>query len=1827
MHRSGTSAVTGLLAQCGAWPGESDELTSANVENPWGFWERRDVRGVCDRLLHAAGAEWWKVAGFDVRRIPHAVLKEERSGFASVLSELSTHGQWVIKEPRLCLLLPALRDYLDEAACVLVVRNPCEVALSLKLRNGFSLYSGLLLWEAYNRHALVSTRHMHRVILSYDAVMENPGIAMKGVIERLNAHFMTGLDTPDSLDLGQYINPFFHHHRESDAAARRMLTPSQRDLWSYLQAGEPDQVELGEVVSEELNEALLDFQSTESSLRYYQERARERESAYQRSERMVSNLRAQRDRLNGELARRNGAIEMRDRRVSALQAERDRRVSVLQAEIAERERTINGLQASFSWRFTLPLRMARRARDRVARRIRQALGRGKGRGVRRQRRSTRAEAKRSTPTQGEAKDGESGRIVHRMHRLAEDARSRHVETRKTSIAGTQHAPGTRPLVSVIAWSGGHNAVGRAYLLAEALSRDFDVEIIASCFPRHGEDVWKPLRACSRVTIKTFEGTRFPRHFGRMEHVAKEIKGDLLYVSKARLPSMELGILAKEARSRPLLLDVDDYELGFFTRRSPLTLEEIDARPRSLSFLNPYHELWTRYAEGLIPLFDDLTVANEVLQSRYGGAILPHLRDEYLFAPHLYPRERAREILGFHSDDKVIVFAGTPRLHKGVGRIAEALETLRGEQYKFLLVGSPPDDVLLGLFSALDEDQVRAVPDVQFFDLPAYLRAADLVCLLQDPAHVTSLYQSPAKLTDALAMELPVLATPVPPLERLIAEGFIEAVGGEPLGPRIAAIFDDLDQYREKARRSRECFIHEYSYGAKRALLREVVRRHLDNPKPQPEEFQRLLEFHRKEFGGGARGAPLPVRVRRPNAPENVDVAGKEVDGFPIRRCREDTQVDVVVFWKQNDSGMYGRRHDMLVKYMSKLPRVRRVLLVDAPIGLGRLARMAMALGDRIAKVKSHDRQLALRILQCAMGRESTEVVRRDVYLFVTKRRVPGWLRRWIPSESGYLDYLSRAMRRHGIGSLPTVYWVCPRNFHFPAIRERFRPDLVVADVIDDHREWPHVTRHYRSALSRNYEEILRQSDLVVANCEPVVRAMRLYCDTVHLVSNGADPRDTDTSRGPMPRVLRRIKGPVVGYVGNLDSARLDMHLLEFIARERPQWTLVLIGSMHQSAEIRVLEQFRNVRFLGPLAYDDALAHMEWFSVGMLPHLDNGMTRHMSPLKVYVYLSAGLPVVSTRVGNMEQFASLVRIGDTREAFVKEVEACLAEGGTQRWHEERKRFLRANSWERRVEQVWSLIETKLSPTGRETGTRSELDVGMVEREEHPSSYCEECTVCGANGVLKHVGGSIRESYRCSKCGASLRYRDQARVIVDVYSRNGAKCLKALCEEPLFRSLRIYEPGSIGPFRPILRNLPGYTSSEFWGDVAPGEWKEGRYDRTTWSRIARGRTSTQCQDLMQLTYPNDSFDLVLTSDILEHVRRPFVAFGEIDRVLKPGGFHVFSIPVLRPMAMHTRARVDTSGREDVPIVPKHYHSAPGGGRSLVYTDFGLDMGEILATRGIALRIEGPETGCSPESIKKKMVTLHWTKGDRRGSTDLTDGVDSDEWVSESPCNLCGTFRFRSEPGVEGIEGKRRGVCCRCGSREWHRVVRQVWNCFPRELLRKRAVLRINDDRSVEEEWFGSLEMRIVEQESSVADALTGAKSGAYDAVICNQVLTADGRGRSELEKILALLASGGFVQLTVRRGPLVNGGGGGHNEVGDGADRTGAEGREVVRMFLGEMQGVGFLEVAGTDAVTGGPDCVYFVASGSDVLDQMEECLKGYDGRLHRDSNLPLIPGDLC
>lgn len=215
---------------------------------------------------------------------------------------------------------------------------------------------------------------------------------------------------------------------------------------------------------------------------------------------------------------------------------------------------------------------------------------------------------------------------------------------------------------------------------------------------------------------------------------------------------------------------------------------------------------------------------------------------------------------------------------------------------------------------------------------------------------------------------------------------------------------------------------------------------------------------------------------------------------------------------------------------------------------------------------------------------------------------------------------------------------------------------------------------------------------------------------------------------------------------------------------------------------------------------------------------------------------------------------------------------------------------------------------------------------------------CSVCGTWGTFVRAGRSIRETFGCPACRATMRYRHQASVLLALYAEAGSTSLKELVLEPAFRTLAVYEPGLIGPFREHLAQLPNYTVSYFWPDVPPGTDHDG----------------VRCEDLQALTFPDDRFDLVITSDIFEHVRRPYEAFAEIGRVLRPGGRHVFTIPMHWPLPDQSVMRVDTTTDLDVHLLPERRHGSPTDPEgSLVYTDFGTDLADRLAEIGFELTI----------------------------------------------------------------------------------------------------------------------------------------------------------------------------------------------------------------------------------------------------------------------------------
>ena len=195
---------------------------------------------------------------------------------------------------------------------------------------------------------------------------------------------------------------------------------------------------------------------------------------------------------------------------------------------------------------------------------------------------------------------------------------------------------------------------------------------------------------------------------------------------------------------------------------------------------------------------------------------------------------------------------------------------------------------------------------------------------------------------------------------------------------------------------------------------------------------------------------------------------------------------------------------------------------------------------------------------------------------------------------------------------------------------------------------------------------------------------------------------------------------------------------------------------------------------------------------------------------------------------------------------------------------------------------------------------------------------CPICDSRTIFLKKDAWLRDNYRCIKCNSIPRFRHIVEVLKNEY--------------PNFRQLTIHESSPHGPvFDMLKRETPDYVPTHYWPDIPPGSYKNG----------------FRCENLEQQTFPNESFDLVITQDVLEHVLNPAGAFAEIARTLKPGGAHIFTIPWYAPKPTLIRAAPLNDGIEY--FAEKSYHGNPiDEDGALVVTEWGSDLSEFIFNNG---------------------------------------------------------------------------------------------------------------------------------------------------------------------------------------------------------------------------------------------------------------------------------------
>lgn len=374
------------------------------------------------------------------------------------------------------------------------------------------------------------------------------------------------------------------------------------------------------------------------------------------------------------------------------------------------------------------------------------------------------------------------------------------------------------------------------------------------------------------------------------------------------------------------------------------------------------------------------------------------------------------------------------------------------------------------------------------------------------------------------------------------------------------------------------------------------------------------------------------------------------------------------------TGMWKNRHHLMSRFSQAMP----VLYVEPWQGLRKVRRALLSGAGREA-------------LQWSTWSERSP----NLFVFESPAHLPvsgsGLLGSF--TQRRWYSCIRRVARDAGIRK--PILWISRPEL--AGALGRFDECLSIYHIVDEYGGYTSHDDATRKELWKTEEELLDRVDISIVVSRELLNRKSAPNREVFLVENAVDMEQYDARRGAtkVPEDLAKIARPRLGYCG-LAGSRLDWNLLRNLARARPDWSIVLVGKVDSRGcedDIAELKGLANVHFLGEKLYSEVPDYVFGLDIGLLPYRINLETRNISPLKMYEYLAAGVPVVSTDIPAVQNCGDVVDIGDSARKF----EAACAfrlRSDSKDDVEKRVAFASRNTWESRVEQLWHIISSRLN-----------------------------------------------------------------------------------------------------------------------------------------------------------------------------------------------------------------------------------------------------------------------------------------------------------------------------------------------------------------------------------------------------------------------------------------------------------------------------------------------------------------------------------------------------
>lgn len=265
---------------------------------------------------------------------------------------------------------------------------------------------------------------------------------------------------------------------------------------------------------------------------------------------------------------------------------------------------------------------------------------------------------------------------------------------------------------------------------------------------------------------------------------------------------------------------------------------------------------------------------------------------------------------------------------------------------------------------------------------------------------------------------------------------------------------------------------------------------------------------------------------------------------------------------------------------------------------------------------------------------------------------------------------------------PVVYYHLPQQIN---MIKKYNPSLVVFDSVDEPAEEFESWRHF-------YKQAVEQADMVLASSDKLFRMALSINSNTYLIPNGCDYKFFSQAADknlPVPEDIKNVPRPIIGFIGAVASW-CDLNLIEKVAEQFPYYSVVLVGPLYN---IKNVPQRENLYWLGKKPYGQLASYVQEFSVGIIPFRKSPMIESVNPIKMWEYLAAGLPVVTTDIPEAKKYPEIVMSCENENQFIENIRYSILEDSLKE-QAARLNLAEHNSWETRARQVVDIIEHNLA-----------------------------------------------------------------------------------------------------------------------------------------------------------------------------------------------------------------------------------------------------------------------------------------------------------------------------------------------------------------------------------------------------------------------------------------------------------------------------------------------------------------------------------------------------